>query len=312
MKLRSFLVGSLLAISCADEAFASWASQITGVSVDLSTSTVRISTPDLQAIPLMVQNLPKDLSQAIVNPYAPAVAAAIRNAKAQALSRDPKSIPANIRAQLDPYFPQYILDRVRWSFSGNGFSLDNAILNWFQQEGAITLDSVIVFSGDPQVSDLKLWAHELTHVMQYENMGIDSFAFTYLVSWASLEQQASDNATLVMRSITAKSASQPDHYSFAADPGAFKSQTSWSQFSSEGKKAIDPRTFIWIRDGYTGNDSPATIVVTGVVMQNLFTGEVTVQPCNQPTCVFAPFAEGPLLSPPGYVITGVTAAYELP
>ena len=68
-------------------------------------------------------------------------------------------------------------------------------------EGAITLGEVIAFSDGMQAQDVEVWAHELTHVIQYEQLGIDTFAFEYSYDFTDLENQARDNASRTMASI---------------------------------------------------------------------------------------------------------------
>ena len=112
-------------------------------------------------------------------------------------------IPPRIRAALDPYFPTHILDKAKWTTTA-GISLDGVLTNWFDLEGAITLGEVIAFSDGAQAQDdIELWAHELTHVIQYEELGIEIFAFEYLRDFSSIERQASSNASRVMADVAA-------------------------------------------------------------------------------------------------------------
>jgi hypothetical protein len=81
---RYIVVGVLvLAGGLTGSAQASWVSEITGVNVDLNRGTVSIKPPNLAAIPPMIQNLPKDVGQALLNPAAPALATAIRFSRGQ-------------------------------------------------------------------------------------------------------------------------------------------------------------------------------------------------------------------------------------
>ena len=70
-------------------------------------------------------------------------------------------------------------------------------------EGAITLGEVIAFSDGMQAEDVEVWAHELTHVTQYEQLGIETFAFEYSNDFTVLEDQARENASRTMASIAA-------------------------------------------------------------------------------------------------------------
>ncbi len=293
---------------------ASWLSEITGVDIDLNRGTVTVKPPNILAIPEMIQNLPKDVGQALLNPAAPVLATAIRFSRGQALNRGAQPIPSYVRNALAPHFPPNILDKVRWTTAGGGLTLDAALANWFNQEGAITLDDVIVFSNNQMATNdnadsLKLWAHELTHVMQYQTMGVEQFAFTYTVGWEGLEGQARDNAQRVA-SLLNSSPLSPAVRTYSAQPGAFSSQISWPQVNQTARQAINPSSCIWIDNGMTGNNCPIPIMVSGIVMVNS-SGQQIQYPCNEPTCFFPPGASGPLLSPPGYQVIGVSAAYQV-
>jgi hypothetical protein len=97
-----------------------------------------------------------------------------------AISAGVSPMPEHIRTQLAHLFPASLLDSVRYK-TGSGFLLT---LQWFRDElegtGAITLKDVIVFANASDAScDVKLWAHELEHVRQYGNLGVDGFAQAY-------------------------------------------------------------------------------------------------------------------------------------
>jgi Domain of unknown function (DUF4157) len=60
---------------------------------------------------------------------------------------------------------------------------------------AITLGDVVLCRNEQVAeTDLKVWAHELTHVMQYQRWGIEGFADRYVRDSAAVEQEAIDNA----------------------------------------------------------------------------------------------------------------------
>jgi len=104
----------------------------------------------------------------------------IEASRAAALSAGVSPMPEHIRTQLAHLYPASLLDSVRYK-TGSGFLLT---LQWFRDElegtGAITLKDVIVFANASNAScDVKLWAHELEHVRQYGNLGVDGFAQAY-------------------------------------------------------------------------------------------------------------------------------------
>jgi tetratricopeptide (TPR) repeat protein len=178
-------------------------SKITGIDINVPAGTISFSTPRPDAIPDMIKNLPTDILE-LMNPYGLELAFAIRQAQAQARN-GAQPIPANMRRQLLPFFPAYILDKVRWTvYDANRITLDSLILgsdcsdlnlpfNIDCKMGAITLDNIVVFRGAAGAQNRVSWAHELVHVSQYDSMGIDGFAFVYASPGAySLEKQAYD------------------------------------------------------------------------------------------------------------------------
>src|SRR5262245_53999588 len=86
------------------------------------------------AVPEVTESLPPDVREAVLDNAALALATAIRESRRQALERGVDSIPPQIRAVLEPYFPATILDKARWTTAG-GISLDGMLTNWFSLEG---------------------------------------------------------------------------------------------------------------------------------------------------------------------------------
>jgi Domain of unknown function (DUF4157) len=164
---------------------------------------LRIEPLDPEAIPDVTEHLPQDVREALLERAAAGLATAIRDSRRQAVERGVDPIPPLIRAALDPYFPAQILDKAKWTTAA-GISLDGVLTNWFNLEGAITLGEVIAFSDGGQAQeDVELWAHELTHVIQYEQLGIETFAFEYLQDFRAMENQASSDASRIVASIAA-------------------------------------------------------------------------------------------------------------
>jgi hypothetical protein len=163
--------------------------------------TRQLEPLDPEAIPEATEALPPDVRQVLLEGAAAALAAAIRESRRQALERGVEPLPPHIRAVLEPYFPAPVLDAARWGTAG-GISLDGMLKEWFYLEGAVTLGEVVAFSDDTKAQeDVELWAHELTHVTQYEELGVDTFALEYLSDFASMESEASGNARRIMASI---------------------------------------------------------------------------------------------------------------
>ena len=89
-------------------------------------------------------------------------------------------IPDNIRRTLSVLYPASLLDKVYYTTDSGSF----LTLQWFRDEmgkkGAITLIDIIVFADSNRAAtDTKLWAHELEHIRQYDQLGVDGFAQAY-------------------------------------------------------------------------------------------------------------------------------------
>lgn len=289
----------------------SFLARITGIDVDLNRGTVSVKAPEIKAIPQMIQNLPKDVGQALLNPNAPVLASAIRFSRGQALNRGVQAIPANVKQQLAPYFPPSILENARWT-TANGVSIDGALKNWFNQEGAVTLDEVIVFSDAALTNNVELWAHELTHVLQYSQMGVETFAFQYSYDWNSLEGQARTNASNIIASINSTSNGKKASWAYIGQDVKETEKLTWQIMNQQAKLAIPPKDCIWInnQNNTTGNKCPVPIMISGVVLRRLLDNFTFTYPCNERTCLIPAGQSGPLISPPGHLVIGVTAAYE--
>lgn len=100
-------------------------------------------------------------------------------------------IPLHIRAQLEPWYDFQVLDTARFQV-GNPQQLDAA--SAFLQNpdvNAVTLVDVIVFRNARDAQDnVALWAHELKHVQQYQQWGVDGFATRYTRDFEAVEAPA--------------------------------------------------------------------------------------------------------------------------
>ncbi len=101
-------------------------------------------------------------------------------------------IPQPIRAALAGYVPEPILDRVRWREGASELSLPHNVIR-FGHVPATTLDHVVVFAERrAALEDPKLWAHELKHVMQFAQWGVEGFAARYVSDYEAVEREAAD------------------------------------------------------------------------------------------------------------------------
>lgn len=135
---------------------------------------------------------------------AKALERAILASRASALSTGTEPVPPAIREQLEDYFPQDVLGDVRWAFPNSYLDL-GSLVAWYKAEGgAVTLQDTIVFASRAGLESEYLWAHELTHVLQYEELGLEDFARIYATNPELLEKQARDNANRIVRDIRAR------------------------------------------------------------------------------------------------------------
>ncbi|WP_256587311.1 DUF4157 domain-containing protein [Pseudomonas sp. FW300-N1A1] len=127
-----------------------------------------------------------------------------------AATGDIRTIPLNIRAQLEPYYDIQVLDSARYKV-GDDVEL-NAAHTMLQNPdtNAVTLIDIIVFrSPDDALNNVALWAHELKHVQQYLQWGVREFATRYTRDYTAVEAPAYEIQTQVARALRA-SVAQPE------------------------------------------------------------------------------------------------------
>jgi len=119
----------------------------------------------------------------------------IDSARQQAIADGVRPIPPSVYRGLLGYFPAALLQRCRYATGSSRALTLPALAFSYGDATAITLGEVILFKSDRIAeTDLKIWAHELTHVMQYQRWGIEGFAGRYVRDSAAVEQEAMDNA----------------------------------------------------------------------------------------------------------------------
>jgi hypothetical protein len=99
-------------------------------------------------------------------------------------------IPPQIRQALTGYASEDSMNRVRYKIGDNGFLNLAHMLEQGGFASAVTLIDVVIFRGPSEASDLSIWAHELTHVDQYRDWGVHSFAVQYARDYNSVEAPA--------------------------------------------------------------------------------------------------------------------------
>jgi hypothetical protein len=119
----------------------------------------------------------------------------IAESRQQILAAGTRPIPPQIIQGLTGYFAPALLHEVRYR-SGGGTELSLPALAFrYGDAAALTLVDVVMFNAEADAqTDLKLWAHELTHVMQYRRWGLDGFAARYVADSNAVEREAYANA----------------------------------------------------------------------------------------------------------------------
>ena len=136
---------------------------------------------------------------ALLDYAATALTRLIEDARQQAIADGVRPIPAGVYRSLLGYFPAALLQKVRFASGGAQPLTLPALAFAYGDAVALTLGDVVQFKQERTAqSDLKIWAHELTHVMQYQRWGIDGFAERYVRDSAHVEQEAIDNADRFM------------------------------------------------------------------------------------------------------------------
>ncbi len=131
----------------------------------------------------------------LLDEAASALAALIDDARRQAIADGVRPVPPGVYRSLLGYFPAALLRKCHHA-TGTASALTLPALAFsYGDATAITLGDVVLFKNELVAeTDLKVWAHELTHVMQYQRWGIQGFAERYVHDSGAVEREAIDNA----------------------------------------------------------------------------------------------------------------------
>jgi hypothetical protein len=143
------------------------------------------------------------------------LAAAIRDAHSK-YSAAAKPFPPEVKSLLGQVIPTDILERARYTVGDLKISLPSIIANgaklFGEDELAVTIDDIIVFPRNIDFNDINdlVWTgHELFHVKQYRDWGVDQFAFNYLKNSRAVEDQAKAAASYVRSFLNQIANAQP-------------------------------------------------------------------------------------------------------
>jgi hypothetical protein len=152
-----------------------------------------ICLPDMSQI---LGPLPTEVSQVA----APALSLWLSQSRAQAALSGTQPIPEHIRDQLLRWYPASVLDAALYKVGDNGDLSAATTIMQNPDTGAVTLIDIIVFrTAEAAENNVALWAHELKHVQQYQEWGVDGFAQRYTADFNEVEAPAYQIQTEVSR-----------------------------------------------------------------------------------------------------------------
>lgn len=128
------------------------------------------------------------------------LAAELRQAESTVLPES-KPLPRHVIEEMSKIYPDSVLKHARYVV-GSKIStnvaemLNRAVRIGENSANAVTVGRVIVFERQPG-KDYGWWAHELGHVQQYMEMGIDGFARAYVKNRDGIERDADRRGGLV-------------------------------------------------------------------------------------------------------------------
>ncbi|MCT8165726.1 DUF4157 domain-containing protein [Pseudomonas putida] len=119
------------------------------------------------------------------------LAFALRQARDQAAALGSEPIPLHIRAQLEPWYDFAVLDAARYRVGDEQqLSAANAMLQNPDVNAVTLIDTIVFRHADDAEDNVALWAHELKHVQQYQELGVEAFAQRYTRDYQALEEPA--------------------------------------------------------------------------------------------------------------------------
>ena len=113
--------------------------------------------------------------------YSPVVATIVSGRNA-VVANGGAPIPDNIKPFLRRWHTQELIDSVRWTdnWSLVSSTLQAAQMRFNEDTRAIALINAVVFRDRNAANDPALWAHEMVHIQQYRDMGVNDFARSWV------------------------------------------------------------------------------------------------------------------------------------
>lgn len=171
------------------------------------------------------------VNETFVQAGAPALIELIARSRDDALRQGVQPIPPDIRANLVGFIPENILNVVRFRVQGGGDLTLQVNSIRYGEAAAVALDYVVVFKEqNDALFNPTLWAHELTHIAQYQRWGIRDFAIRYLRSYQSVESEAYEAETRYAAWVATRNVAQSNSTDGSVSPSIMNRPA--SSFSS--------------------------------------------------------------------------------
>ncbi|WP_166364957.1 eCIS core domain-containing protein [Pseudomonas akapageensis] len=133
---------------------------------------------------------PQAITKQITDIAAPALAQWLVQSRKTA-EPGAQPIPLNIKVQLQPYYDDRVLDAALYKVGDDAEMSAGGAMLQNEDTVAVTLIDIIVFKdADDAENNVALWAHELKHVQQYQEWGVNEFAARYTRNYNEVETPA--------------------------------------------------------------------------------------------------------------------------
>jgi hypothetical protein len=144
----------------------------------------------------LVWSLPLDATaQALMDSGLDLAAASL--ARALLMSRDEarragtRPIPPQIRQALLTRFPADLLDGIEYRVgAGEDATVQSLAIRYGDALAVATIDTITFADAWDAENNIALWAHEVVHVQQFRDWGVQDFARRYVRDHAAVEREA--------------------------------------------------------------------------------------------------------------------------
>ena len=117
-----------------------------------------------------------------------ALVGSLETLRDDAIARGVEPMPTEFLEAFSGHLPNDVLANVRWRVEPDSVIFGANVFSSGMR--AVALDNVILFVNAQEAANVKLWAHELYHVLQYRQWGTEGFIQRYLADRAGVEREA--------------------------------------------------------------------------------------------------------------------------